>query len=446
MTLKTKPKIILPNDWQPRPYQRDGFNWFVKYDKKRGIFVWHRRSGKDSTALNITACKAMQRPANYWHMLPEAEQARKVIWNGKDRAGRRFIDQAFPEIIRRRTLESSMQIDLINGSSWNLVGADNYNRLVGANVAGVVFSEYSLTNPSAWQYIKPILDENDGWALFIFTPRGRNHAFDLLEVAKKNPDFYTSVLSVDDTKAIPMSVIEDAIAEGMAPETVRQEYYCSFNAPNSGSYYGMHIEEAEIQGRITDVPVLQHLPVHTAWDIGIRDYMAIWFFQCDGPWFNIINYHRNNNQGMPAYIRYLKEFADQYRVHYGAHLGPFDLDHRKPTDGKTVAQYSRELGLDFTVCQRHGIDDGIHAVKMVLPQCRFDKTRCAVGLDDLTKYHSRFNEKLGQVSPNPVHDIHSHGADAFRIFAMNTHRVFAQTPDGRKNEERALKYDDDWIA
>ena len=210
--------IELPNLWNPREYQMPLWNK-MENGCKRAIAIWHRRAGKDSLSLNWTATAAHQRKGTYWHMLPEARQARKVVWDGIDRAGRRMIDQAFPPALRAKTNDQEMKIELKCGSIWQCVGSDNYDSLVGANPIGVIFSEFSVANPKAWTFLRPILAENGGWALFIYTPRGRNHGWELWSNAKQAKDWYCSMLTVEDTwgKGGLMSpeMVEAEIASGM---------------------------------------------------------------------------------------------------------------------------------------------------------------------------------------------------------------------------------------
>lgn len=237
------PRIRLPNDWDPRPYQLPVLSYFDS-GGDRACTVWHRRAGKDVTALNYTAKSSFHRVGTYWHLLPEQRQARKVIWNGIDRQGRKILDQAFPPEIRARKREDEMLIELINGSIWQLAGADNYDSLVGANVVGVVFSEWSLTNPAAWDFIRPILTENGGWAWFIYTPRGKNHGYRTLQRALKSDRWFAEVLTADDTDAISADAIENERADGMSDAMVKQEFYCSFEAPGDVQFILPDVIEA----------------------------------------------------------------------------------------------------------------------------------------------------------------------------------------------------------
>jgi phage terminase large subunit len=192
--------------------------------------VWHRRAGKDSVALNLTARDMFRRVGTYWHLFPEQTQARRAVWNGIDRNGRRIIDQVFPAAVRRRVSGQEMLVETLNGSIWQMAGSDNYDSLVGSNPVGVVFSEWSLANLEAWEYIRPILVENDGWALFIFTPRGRNHGYTTWLNALDADSWFCERLTVEDTGLITSAQIDEERRAGMSEGKIRQEFHCSFEA------------------------------------------------------------------------------------------------------------------------------------------------------------------------------------------------------------------------
>lgn len=223
----------IPHDWAPRPHQLALYRDFGHGRRfKRGCAVWHRRAGKDSVALNLTARDMFRRVGTYWHLFPEQTQARRAIWNGIDRDGRRILDQFLPPPVRRRISAQEMLIETVNGSVWQMAGSDNYDSLVGSNPVGVVFSEWSLANPEAWEYIRPILVENDGWALFIYTPRGRNHGHATYLQALDSPAWFCERLTVEDTGLIRPELIEEERRCGMSEAKIRQEFHCSFEAAN----------------------------------------------------------------------------------------------------------------------------------------------------------------------------------------------------------------------
>ena len=286
--------IVLPHAWKARPHQRDLFDYLFTNEeegagcfpwKRRALEVWHRRAGKDSCSLQIMAMASQMVVGTYWHMLPTLNQGRKVVWDGIDRVGRRMIDQAFPQELRASTNETDMTIKMKNGSVWQVVGSDNYNSLVGTNPRGVVFSEYSVADPDAWTYIRPILRENHGFAIFIYTPRGKNHGWDLYDKVKKNPRWHVSLLTIDDTKnefgqpLVTEADIQEERDEGMAEEDIQQEYYCSFAAGIRGAYWASEVERAREENRIGRIPYSNLMPVHLYLDIGIDDATACWFGQ-----------------------------------------------------------------------------------------------------------------------------------------------------------------------
>lgn len=237
-------RITIPNDWAARPYQRPTYNNFG-FGKKyqRAACVWHRRAGKDSMGLNLTAREMFKRVGTYWHLFPEQAQARKAIWNGVDKKGRRILEQVFPGFLKtvstrrphgvvKRVSGQEMLIELVNGSIWQMAGSDNYDSLVGSNPVGVVFSEYSIANPLAWDYIRPILLENGGWAIFIYTPRGRTHGYQLFSMALKNDDWIAERLTYQDTGALTDADIQSERDSGMSDNKIKQEYFCDFEAEN----------------------------------------------------------------------------------------------------------------------------------------------------------------------------------------------------------------------
>lgn len=422
-----KTRIVLPHDWAPRDYQLPFLRHmdpFVAGGGGRAVLVWHRRSGKDSTALNFTVCAAHRRTGTYWHMLPTATQARKAVWDAIDGAGRKVLEQVFPPEIRKSANATEMKIDLKCGSVWQLVGSDNYNALVGANPVGVVFSEYSLADPAAWDYLRPILAENGGWAVFVFTPRGRNHGYALLDMARKNPVWFAQVLTVDDTRRDdgtpvigPAAIAEDRAA-GMADEMIRQEYWCSFDAALVGSYFGKAMEAARGEGRIGSVPWEPALPVETWWDLGVGDSTAIWFAQRTGREVRLIDYLEASGEGLPFYAKALK---DKPYV-YGRHIAPHDIEVRELGSGKSRRETALHLGIRFEIAPAQSLEDGIEAARALVPRCWFDETKCTRGIAALCQYRREWNDKTRDFKPTPLHDWTSHGCDAFRYGAVARER------------------------
>lgn len=405
--------IKIPNQWSPRPYQSELWN-YLERGGKRAVAVWHRRAGKDSLSLNWTACAAIDRVGVYWHMLPLQTQARKVVWDAIDKRGRRVIDQVFPKALRKSMNTQEMKIELLNGSIWQCVGSDNYNALVGANPVGVVFSEYSIADPAAWDFIRPILAENGGWALFIYTPRGRNHGAALFDMAKNNPGWFAQSLSVEQTNAIPLSAVEEERRGGMEEDMVQQEFYCSFDAALKGAYYGAILNKLEQTGAIGEIRHNPEKPVYTAWDLGIGDATAIWFYQKNGNGCDVIDYYEASGVGLDHYVQVLKEKPYTYT---NDNIFPHDIQVHELSSGKSRLDLLAGLGVYGRVLERASVESGIAAVRLLLPRCRFDKGKCERGLNALRQYQKQWDEQRKDFMPRPLHDWTSHAADAFRYLA-----------------------------
>lgn len=422
-------RIQLPHGWTPRPHQRALFR-YLQEGGKRAVCVWHRRAGKDATALNWTAMAAMQRVGTYWHMLPTLRQARLTVWDGINGGGDKILDQVWPMELRAKVRQDEMKIELINGSIWQLVGSDNYNSLVGANPVGVVFSEFSLTDPRAWDFVRPILAQNGGWAIFIFTPRGKNHGWEILNMAQGHPDWFAEVLDVKKTGFIADAIVENERRSGMSLELIAQEYECSFTAPNTGSYYGRLLEEAAKDDRLTHVPYDPSLPVHTWWDLGVNDPTAIWFSQSSPFEHRLIDYYEGSGEGLPHYVKMLLEKP----YVYGGHHFPHDVTVRELGSGKSRIETLGALGVTAQIVPMLPVEDGIEAARALLPLCAFDAEKCAYGLKALTSYARKWDEVKRAFATQPTHDWSSHASDAFRYFAVGTNqtRQYREPPRARR--------------
>lgn len=258
------------NPWPFRHYQQDTIEAFDA-GKRRQMLIWHRRAGKDVFGLSLARREAQINVGGYWHFFPKHVQARRAIWNGVDpKLGRNFIDVAFGDILAHRN-NTEMFLELDSGSTWQLLGSDNYDRLVGGNARGVIFSEWALCDPRAWDYIRPIILENKGWALFITTYRGRNHAWQMAQGLRNNPEWRIDVRTVNDTRdldgqpIISADDIEKERGEGTSEAIIQQEYFCNPAAAVPGAVYGLQTQRLRESDRINArwTPLM---PVVAAWD------------------------------------------------------------------------------------------------------------------------------------------------------------------------------------
>jgi hypothetical protein len=410
--------INLPYDFEFREYQVEPWNAFVDKQIKRGIMVVPRRNGKDLLCWNILIAKAMQKVGLYFYMAPYYNQVRQIIWEGYTGSGRRFLEYIPAELIKNKT-KLDMRIDLVNGSQIKLQGSDQIDRIVGTNPFGIVFTEFSLHKPAAWEYLRPILAENGGWAIFNGTPRGLNHFHDLYQSANTDIGWYTQYLTRDDTGIPSMEAIEEDRKSGMPEELIKQEYFCSFMSGVVGSYYANIIQDLRDRNQIKSVPYDPKLPVFTTWDLGVGDATAIWFIQVFGREVRVIDYYENEGEGIPHYIKVLKEREYVYEEHFAPH----DIEVREFSTGVSRRETAQDLGIDFTVVPKLAFEEGIEAVRDILPMCWFDSVKCQQGVNALMHYAKKFNDKTQAYSDKPVHDWASHGADAFRYMAITVRNL-----------------------
>lgn len=395
---------------------------------KRAIEIAHRRWGKDDVCLHHAAVSAFERPASYWHMLPEYAQARKAIWSAVNpHTGKRRIDEAFPQALRDSTNEQEMFIRFKSGSTWQVVGSDRYNSLVGAGVAGVVFSEWALANPSAWGYIRPMLAENNGWAAFITTPRGKNHAHSMYGHAEGDKNWFAEISTIRDTGALTNSEIADALAEYIAiyGEDVgraqfEQEYMCSWTAAILGAFYGREMAAIRAEGRIFPVEAAPEFPVHTVWDIGVSDDTALWHFQVVGPQVLVLGCHAQSGVGLDYYETYMREIYAQKCWRKGIDFVPHDAKAREWTSGgRTRIETMLSMGFTPQLVPNVGLMDGINAARRTLPLCVFDESVEMTGISALESYKRKWDDNKKAFSLYPDHNWASHYADAFRYLALS---------------------------
>lgn len=434
-----KPRIRLPNNWRPRSYQMPAWCYLEKGGRHAEL-VWHRRAGKDEICLHRAAQAAFERPATYWHMLPMAAQARKAIWEAVNpHTGKRRIDEAFPHILRATTRENEMMIKFVNGSTWQVVGSDNFNSLVGSPPAGITASEWALANPAARAYLRPILLENNGWQLYITTPRGKNHAWKTYMAAKQDMasghDVFAQVLTANDTGVLSQeqltrelqSYIDDH-GEEAGDALFRQEYLCDWEAALLGTYFGKEMRLALAGGRICDIAYDPIAPVETAWDLGHTDDTAVWFFQRIRGEKRFIDYYAASGQD-PVHFA---EVLEQKGYRYGEHWLPHDARAKTfASGGKSVVEQFFALGIRGTIVPLLSKQDQIQAARMVFPACWFDMTNCEDGLETLRSYRRVWDDQKKVFQQKPLHDWASHGTDAFlaAAVAMRDEDATPKAPD-----------------
>ena len=425
-------QIVLPNDWDPRPYQEPLMR-YLDNGGKRAVVVWHRRSGKDLTMLHQVAKMAHQRRGVYWHIFPTFAQARKALWEGFTKDGKRILENVFPgfldpkrkgSIIKRKD-DQQMSIELKCGSIWRLIGSDKIE-LVGAGPVGVVFSEFAMANPKASKLIQPMLRESGGWTVFVSTPRGKNHLWDQYKAAKDDPSWFCEVKTLAETEAWKgweradgtkyeswEAVLNDERRDGMPEALVQQEYNCDWTAALVGSIWGDLIDAAEKAGGLR--PFGHPFDnVFTSWDVGFTDSTAIWFWQVADGGVDLIDYYENSGQPLSHYY----DLVEQKPYKYIKHWLPHDTRQTTLAAGVSILnQTLRRWPGQVAIGPQLPIVDGIQAGRWLIQQGVRFHPKCGEGVELLRQYHYEYDEEKKTFGTRPEHDFSSHASDAFRYLA-----------------------------
>ena len=400
--------------------------------KRWNVLVMHRRFGKTVWAVNhlikyALTCE-LPRPRVAF-IAPTFTQAKRIAWDYV-----KYYASVIPGVSFN---ETELRVDFPKGGRLMLLSAENPDSLRGIYLDLCVFDEFGMQNPRVWgEVVRPALSDREGAAVFLGTPAGHNHFFDLLEQAKSetangSDQWYHKVVKASESNLVKAEEREAAQAQ-MTPEQYEQEYECSFTAAIIGAYYAKLLVDAEDSGRVTRTPYDPAYPVHTAWDLGINDSTAIWFAQVfRGGAVNIIDYYDSSGVGLDHYADILK----QKDYHYGDHLAPHDIEVRELGSGKSRLETAYSLGIRFRVIPKMKVADGINAARLLIPKCCFDRDRCADGLEMLRQYRQDWDDKRKVFRDHPRHDYTSHCADAFRYLAVGLEN---RASVGRPTQQTAL--------
>lgn len=410
--------------FRPRGYQMPLIEAFEKNkDKKRFVIVWPRRAGKDITVLNLFIRAALKKVGVYYYIFPEYAHAKRAIWDSITNDGRRFLDFIPKELVVSSNSQE-MKIWLTNGSLIQFAGSNKFDALRGTNPQGIVFSEYGWHDPKAYEVFSPVLRANHGFAVFVSTPNGHNHFYNLFKYAQDAGDdsWFYQFMTIDDTQHMTQEDIDQERREGILSEDmIQQEYYCSFDRGVEGSYYSKYLQQMRLAERICEVPYDPGLPVVTAWDIGVGDYTSIIFAQYDRNTIKIIDHYQNHRQGLEHYVQVLR--SKPYI--YSKHIAPHDMNNMEFATGQTRIEKARELGIDFIFApgrkEKIGLQDGIERVRTMLPRTYIDTKNCDWVIKTLDNYHMQYDNKHKVYLPQPAKSEWNHCADALRYLAVSLH-------------------------
>ncbi len=388
--------------YEPRPLQEKIHNELKRYN----VLVCHRRFGKTVLAVNHLIMTCCEKPnSRLAYIAPTYRQGKAVAYD--------YLKQYTEPLMKLggKRHETELKVDLWNGSRLQIFGADNPDALRGLGFDGVVLDEFALMSPRTWtEIVRPAISDKLGYVIFIGTPMGHNHFWEVYDLAKRRGgEWYAELYRASETEVISDDELEEARAT-MPEDQFEQEFEVSFQAAVSGAYFGKQIQKAEKENRITDVEYDPTIDVETWWDLGIGDSTAIWFAQRTGNEIHLIDYLETSGESLAYYVKQLSEKA----YNYGRHIAPHDITTRELGTGKSRLEVARELGIDFEVCPKLEVDHGIEAVRNNLDKCYFDKNKCKYGIDCLRQYRKQFDDRMQTFKNKPLHDWASHGADAFR--------------------------------
>jgi len=422
-----------------RWYQQSLHKALVQREKDRLIAIWHRRAGKDEVVLDAMRTLALKDPGTYWHCFPEQKQARKAIWNGVDgNTGKRRILQSFPESIIKRMQDDDMFIELNNGATFQLIGSDRYDSTVGSGPKGIAYSEWALSNPAAWAYHSPMIRESKGFAAFITTPRGNNHAKTMFDRAQGSDAWFSQLLTIKDTETLSPEVLAEALEEyqdlhgadlGLA--LFEQEYMCSFAGAMIGAYWGGEINKAEREGRIHPVEIDVMHPVHVCMDLGKSSNNPMWFFQVIGGKPRIVDFYRPESDDLDDWLQWIDD-----KGYDGTTYVPHDIMVSEWGSKRTRMDILRDKrkGKSVSRIPRVSVADGLQAGRMTINQAVFHKgddergKRVELGIEGLKNYRREWDEDLKVFRDTPVKDWAEHIGSAFRYLGLSWRAVVPPKP------------------
>lgn len=411
-------EIEIPYNLDYRDYQRPLVN-FIRNGWKKGVVCWHRRAWKDKTFFNILVEQAIKHVWWYAYILPTYAQGKKIIWDSIDKNGLKFKDHIPKEILVGENA-TELKFTLINWSFIQILWSDTIDSLRWISPKWIIFSEYAFQNPTAWEVMRPILAENGWWVIFNSTPNGKNHFYDLYNMAKDNEEWFCNKLDVKETWAVSEDYIMQERKNWMSEEMIQQEYFCSFEVWAIWSYYADLMQQAETEGRITLIPK-NYSPVDIYFDLWRNDATSVWFKQNDGMYYNFIHYYEDSWKYISKYFDYIDNYIGENKLQLNFIYLPHDskqkrIDSELSTYELAVERYWSHK-IKYVERTNSTIKD-INKVREVLPKCRFDKESTVGWIRCLENYKKEYDDKKKVFRDNPRHDWASHWADSFRYFAV----------------------------
>ena len=405
-------------DYEPRPQ----FMSFHQREQRFAAMVCHRRAGKTVACVNDLIAKALytkKKNARYAYVAPFYRQAKDVAWQYlKDFGGDAIV----------KIRESQLRVELINGSWITLYGADNPDALRGLYLDGIILDEAGDMRPSLWaDVILPTLVDRRGWAVFIGTPKGKNHFWEVYERSLKEENWYSMILKASESGIISQEDLEE-VRSLQEEASYLQEFECSFEASIKGAYYNQTFHDHDLIGTAPYDPAYK---VSMASDLGKSDSTAFWFWQnTHHSGIQVIDYYEADGEDLEHYFMLLESKPYEYDTMWLPHDAVAKTLSSKKS---TIEQFMDWVDHRWRVekVPRLSVQHGIDASRKVLKLCWFDETKCFKGINALRHYKRRYNEILKAYSDTPLHDWSSNGADAFRYLALVVQDDLIESEDAK---------------
>ena len=414
--------------FQAYPQQKEFFRAFFSGQYQYFMENVHRRFGKDAEFFNLGWLVASIFPGNYLYTLPKIGQAKNVVWEGTDLKGRRWIDTIPRHLLSRDPNNSERKLYFTSGSMLHVTGADSLmGAHLGSNLRGLFMSEFQRTNPSIWDYLRPIIKRNpDGFACFNYTSFGKGHAYKLFEANKDKPNWHCRKLTVNDTRdndgnyIFSPEQIQEERDSGMDEELIQQEYFCDDSVAVKGTFFAEKMEKARQEGRIVRrLEVFPGIPAHTSWDLGSRDTNVIWFFQVlgtgDKQQFRYFKCYEKNYGDVEFYVKLLEDVKREFGFStYGHHFLPHDAAITEWGSGKTRRVQLMQKGVHITQVPMLRVIERVQVARSNLDRCYFDETECKTGIEALEVSRAKYDDKLKAFTADELHDWASHYSAGFQ--------------------------------
>lgn len=442
----------IPVKFKPREYQQR-FLEAMERGVRLAVLCWARRGGKDFTCFGYAVKKMVEQPMNVVLVFPTKTQGRDAFWDNVENDGFKTIEHIPQHLIAAKNNED-MKITLFNGSTFQVLGTTEPDKLRGANAKLYIFSEFVDIDSAAYDVVVPVTEVNGGQIVVQSTPKidgisGGTFKM-MFDDAEKDPNEFASLVTAHE-------YLNDEQLARLRQKNIkkygndfffRQEFLCDWGQASAASYYGGMLQSAIEDGRVGYYPYNRLYPVYTVWDWGMSDNTAIGFFQfylVDGkPRVSIVDAYETSDIG----IKQLTAFVKAKPYDYAWHFFPHDTSVRDSDAIQRIEKFRDEGLINSSILPRESRDDGIERVVSWLPSTVFneiptDHLRRKLGL-----YKRKFNTHTGDYV-GAEHNSASHYADMIRYMMKAVEEEFdqktcelygSQVDDVSSSEELATTY------